>query len=72
MRGTEKPGELTPYGMINEVKKKYTGARESFILARLSLKAGVDLREVREGDNDPTLAAKLRAAIREICKDVQI
>ena len=62
----------TAYEMLGEVKKQYTGARELFVIARLSLKTGLDLNALTPGDADEKKAQKLRDAIRDVCPNVTV
>ncbi len=58
--------------LVARVREKYSGAREAFIMARLTLRTGFDVRSLSPDDNDPGKAKKLREAIREVCKDLHL
>lgn len=62
----------TAFEMLSEVKRQYTGARELFVIARLSLKTGLDLNALSAGDTDEKKAQKLRDAIKDVCPNVTV
>ena len=62
---------MTPAEMIAKVKQTYTGAQQNFVLARLSLKAGFNVKKLTP-DDDPQKAQRLSAAIKEICPEVSL
>lgn len=65
--------DRTPYEMLQRVEATYPGARYNFLRARLSLQTGIDLAAIGpDAEADEETAARLEAAIREICPDVKL
>ena len=62
----------TAYELLQEVRKHNTGARELFVVARLSLKTGLDLNALRPDDRDEAKAKKLQNAVREVCPNIPL
>lgn len=62
----------TAFELLERVRREVTGARQTFVLARLSLRCGFDVKALAPDDRDADRAARLRAAIREVCPQVPL
>lgn len=58
--------------LLAEVKRQVTGAMQTFVIARLSLRCGLDLNKLPESDTDPLKAQRLRDAMQAVCPQVQV
>lgn len=58
--------------LLAEVKRQVTGAMQTFVIARLSLRCGLDLNKLPPDDADPARAQRLREAMQAVCPQVQV
>lgn len=58
--------------LLADVKRQVTGAMQTFVIARLSLRCGIDLQRLPADDADPAKAQRLREAIQAVCPQVKV